>query len=166
MDWQIAMVVAAVVFGLFVFYRFRPLLGGRAGGPVAVELKEARARLSKASTDAEKTEALAAAGDACAKTVGLGSAASSYYLRAMRLSPTSDALVERAAAGLSRRPRTLETLMWRRLGAEPWTGESANATKAALKQLIAIYTQKRRSALRARMAERALEAMEQWSSKP
>ena len=43
MDWQLAIVVAAVVFGLFVFYRFRPLLGGRAGGPVGVELKEARA---------------------------------------------------------------------------------------------------------------------------
>ncbi|HEX7664453.1 MAG TPA: hypothetical protein VF407_08085 [Polyangiaceae bacterium] len=165
MDWQLAIVVAAVVFGLFVFYRFRPLLGGRAGGPVGVELKEARARLAKAANDTEKTEALAACGDACAKQIGLGGAASSYYLRAMRLSPTSEALVERAATGLARRPRTLETLMWRRLGAEPWTSGSADATKAALKQLIAVYTGKRRSALRARMAERALEAMEQWTAK-
>ncbi len=160
MDWQVSVVVAAVIFGLYVLYKFRPILGERGAGSGRAELRDARARLTKATTDAERLDALLAAGDACARTVGLGGGASAYYFRAMRLAPTSDQVVEHVAQGLARRPRILETLLWRRLGAEPWTGESTNATRAVLRQLIAIYTTKRRSALRARAMENALSAIE------
>lgn len=165
MDWQLPVVVASVIFGLYVLYKFRPFFGEAGGGAGRVDLREARARLTKATTDAERLEALLAAGDACARTVGLGGGASSYYFRAMRLAPSSDQIVEHAARHLARRPRILETLMWRRLGTEPWTGDQTKATRAALKQLIAIYTTKRRSALRARAMERALAALDVTEAK-
>jgi len=145
---------------LYVLYKFRPIFGEGGGVGGRAELRDARARLTKATNDGERLEALLAAGDACARTVGLGGGASSYYFRAMRLAPASSEVVEHAARGLARRPRILETLMWRRLGTESWTGEHASATRAALKQLIAIYTTKRRSALRARAMEKALLALE------
>ncbi len=160
MDWQLSVELAAVVFGAFVLYRFRPAIGGDTKKPGRGVLKEARDRLANAKNDAEKSDALAAAGDACARTVGLGGAASSYYLRAMRLAPDSVELVDRAAQGLARRPRLLETLMWRRLGMEPWLGEHRAATQAALRQLHVIYTKSRRSVMRAKMVERALEAID------
>ena len=161
MDWQLSLVLAAVVFGAFVLYKFRPAIGDRAKKPGRAELKEARDRLEKATTDAEKAAALADAGDACARTVGLGDAAASYYLRAMRVEPKSESLVDRAAHGLARRPRILETLLWRRLGAEPWMGDHRDATRAALRHLHAIYTKSRRSMMRAKMVERALEAIDE-----
>lgn len=160
MDWHWSVLVAAALFGAFVLYRFRPAIGDRAKKPGRAELKEARDRLAKAKNDAEKSDALAAAGDACARTVGLGGAASSYYLRAMRLAPKSADLVDRAAQGLARRPRLLETLMWRRLGMEPWLGDHRAATQAALRQLHVIYTKTRRSVMRAKMVERALEEID------
>jgi hypothetical protein len=159
MDWQLSVVAAAVIFGLYVLYKFRPIFGKRGTGAARVELRAARARLAKATTDAERLEALLAAGDACARTVGLGGGASSYFFRAMRLAPSSATTVDHAATALARRPRILETLLWRRLGAESWNGESADATRAALRHLIAIYTTTRRSALRARAMERALESL-------
>ena len=160
MDWHVSVVVAAVIFGLYVLYKFRPIFGERGGGAGRGDLRAARARLTKATTDAERLEALLAAGDACARTVGLGGGASSYYLRAMRLAPSSEQIVDQASQELARRPRILETLLWRRLGSEPWGGDSTNATRAALRQLIAIYTTTRRSALRARAMERALAALD------
>lgn len=159
MDWHLPVAIAAVLFGVFVLFRFRPLVGGVSQKAARGELKEARARLANAKTDAERVEALLAAADACARTVGLAGAASSYYLRAMRVAPDRTDLVERAAAGLARRPRLLETLLWRRLGAEPWTGPHADATRAVLKELLALYGNRRRSQLRLRMVERALEAI-------
>ena len=52
---------------------------------------------------------------------GMGSALG-FYLRTMRAHPASAEVVERAARTLSRRPRALESLLWRRLGAEGWRG--------------------------------------------
>jgi len=161
MDWHVSVVVvAAVVFGLFVLYKFRPLLGGTGASAGPADLRDARRRLTQATSDAQRLEAILAAGDACARTVGLGGGASSYYFRAMRLAPASAEIVDHAAKGLVRRPRILETLLWRRLGAEPWTGDYADSTRAALRQLIAIYTGTRKSPLRARAIERALASLE------
>jgi hypothetical protein len=158
MDWQVSVAATAAIFGLYILYKFRPFFGERGGGGAGrIDLRDARTRLANATTDAERLEALLAAGDACARTVGLGGSASSYFFRAMRLAPGSATIVEHAATALARRPRILETLLWRRLGSEPWSGESADATRAALRQLISIYTTTRRSALRARAMERALE---------
>jgi hypothetical protein len=166
MDWQVVSVgAAAVIFGLYVLYKFRPFFGEAGSSAGRGELRDARARLAQATNDAERLEALLAAGDACARTVGLGGGASSYYFRAMRLAPANEEVVTRAARGLERRPRILETLMWRRLGTEPWTGEHAKATRAALRQLISIYSTKRKSALRARAMERALSALEATETK-
>ncbi|MEO7110853.1 MAG: hypothetical protein ABI183_10475 [Polyangiaceae bacterium] len=157
--------VAAGIFGLYVLYKFRPFFGEAGSGAGRGDLREARLRLTKATNDAERLDALLAAGDACARTVGLGGGASSYYFRAMRLAPANDEVIVHAARNLERRPRILETLLWRRLGTEPWTGEHTKATRAALRQLISIYTTKRRSALRARAMERALAALEATDTK-
>jgi len=89
---------------------------------------------------------------------GAGSAIG-YYLRAMRVNPRSASLIERASKGLARRPRALESLLWRRLGAERWAGGGEAAARAALRQLKVLYAGPLRNPQRARAMEFALEAL-------
>ena len=98
----------------------------------AAAFKAARAKIEAAKTDADKANALCEAADACALAFGRSEAAASYYLRAMRLIPASADLVERAIQGLEHRPRALESLLWRKLGADPEHAPSPEATRAAL----------------------------------
>ena len=108
MDWKL--VAAASVFGLFMIYRFRPVFSARRGRRLG--LAEALKRVDAAKTNADRATALADAGDACAASIGRTTGAVGYYLRAMRANPSSAELVERAAHGLSRRPHSLESLLW------------------------------------------------------
>jgi predicted O-linked N-acetylglucosamine transferase (SPINDLY family) len=152
MDWKL--IAAATVFGLYIIYRFRPIFSGGRTGLAA--LAEARKRIDAAKTDEERALALAAAGDACAATVGRTTGAVGYYTRAMRANPASVEIVERAAAGLSRRPRALEQLMWRRLATESWEGDNKPAALAALTQLQRVLDRSPRSRTRARVFENVL----------
>jgi hypothetical protein len=158
--WQtIALLVATIAFLGLVVSRTWPRMGKRRNVPLGVALKEARAKIEGASSDAAKADALCDAADACALAFGRGEAAASYYLRAMRLVPSSTALVERACKGLEHRPRTLESLLWRRLGSDPADPEHAprrEATIAALRGLVTVYAQRPRHAVRARALENLL----------
>src|SRR4051794_10671227 len=119
MDWHIPLLVSALLFVAFMLWRMRPDFGSRAGnGATAATLREAKQRIESAKDDKARALALCDAGDACAQSIGRTTGAVGYYLRAMRADPTSAAIVERAAAGLARRPHALESLLWRRLGAE------------------------------------------------
>ncbi len=158
MTWNLPLVVTAGVFVLFLLVRLRPALPG--GKRVkAGALRDAKKRIEEAKDDASRALALADAGDVCAKSVGRTTGAIGYYLRAMRLNPASAALVERAAIALARRPHALESLLWRRLGAEPWTGAREDAARAALAQLVRLYDGPLKNRVRARAFENALGAL-------
>jgi hypothetical protein len=160
MDSYVPLVIVAIIFLIFVLYRFRPAFSTGGGGAAArAALRDAKARLEKATTDGERAAALADAADASART-GKTTGAVGYYLRAMRLDPKSTALVERAAASLARYPHSLETLLWRRLGAEVWTGPTAAPAHAALKHLADLYAEgPLRHSVRARAFAHLLEAL-------
>jgi hypothetical protein len=152
-DWSIPLAIAAVAFLAVVLWRFRPFveLGGE---PKAGAIpRELQAKLDAVKSEAERALLLC---DAAAETRTAG--ATALYLRAMRADPASVEVVERAVGGLSHRPRALESVLWRRLGAAPWT-ESKDATRAALDALRVLYEGPRRNAVRARAMTQARDAM-------
>jgi len=159
MDWHIPLVAMAGIFILFLLWRMRPAFGHGKDGAAAL-LREAKKRLDEAKSDEERALALADAGDACARSVGRANGAVGYYLRAMRASPASADLVMRAANALARRPHALESLLWRRLGAEPWSAERTAAARAALRELARLYAGPLRNRVRARALEHTLAALE------
>jgi hypothetical protein len=159
MTWNLPLVITAGVFVLFLLYRLRPAMQGTRRGGAGVALREAKKRIEDAKGDAARALALADAGDACAQSVGRTTGAVGYYLRAMRTNPESAALVERAGVALARRPHALESLLWRRLGAEAWTGTRELAARAALAQLAHLYDGPLKNRVRARAIENALAAI-------
>ncbi len=159
MDWNVPLVVAALVFLSFLVWRMRPALSSsRVPRPKRGALREAKKKIEGARTPAERALALADAGDVCA-AIGRATGATGYYLRAMRSDPASAAIVDRAARGLVRRPYTLESLLWRRLGAEAWEGASRPGAVAALRHLAALYAGPVRHTPRARALTHALAAL-------
>jgi hypothetical protein len=159
MTWNLPLVITAGVFVLFLLYRLRPVMPGSRRAGAGGALREAKKRIEAAKDDATRALALADAGDACARSVGRTTGAVGYYLRAMRTDPSSAALVDRAAAALARRPHALESLLWRRLGAEAWTGDREAAARAALAQLVRIYDGPLKNRVRARAIDNMLAAL-------
>jgi hypothetical protein len=156
LNWPL--IVAAIAFGTFILWQVRPALSReRAANRVA--LREAQKRIEEAKDDQARALALCDAGDASAKELSSGRAVA-FYLRAMRTNPSSAELVERAATALARRPRALESLLWRRLAAEPWRGASEAAARAALRHLVRLYSGPLRQSIRAKAIENALSAMD------
>jgi hypothetical protein len=157
MTWNAPLVVASIVFVLFLAWKLRPDLmpGGRGGAGKRAAVRAAKERVEAAKTDTERAIALCDVGDAVASGLAGGDSAIGYYLRAMRTSPHSVELVARAAKGLARRPRALESLLWRKLGAEPWRGGGEAAARAALEELAKLYAGPLRNTPRARAMEHA-----------
>jgi hypothetical protein len=145
MTWQLALAVAAALFGALVVWQNRPSLGPRKIGKARRQaLADARARLAAATTPTERV------------TSALG-----YYLRAMRTDPTSTEPIQRAARGLARRPRALEKVLWRRLGGASWEGPNRPAAIAALTELARVYGGPFRNRSRAHAISHALVALGQ-----
>jgi hypothetical protein len=161
---EVPLVLAAVLFAAFMAWRMRPALGPVRRADRSA-LRAAKQRIEAAKTPPERALALCDAGDACAKALGSTSAVG-YYLRAMRADPTSAALPERAAIGLAKRPHALESLLWRRLGAEPWDGASRAAAIVALRELAFLYEGPLRSRAKARAIDFALAALGEPPRKP
>jgi hypothetical protein len=160
-DWSIPLGVATAAFLAALVWRVRPLVGGAARGRAGREaVKAAHARVDAAKTAAERADALCDA----AGLVGTGGARG-LYLRAMREAPASVAIVERAAASLARRPRALEALLWRRLGATPWA-DSRDATAAALDALVRLYEGPLRNTVRAKAIANARQALAPDAARP
>ena len=159
MDWHLPLVISAGVFVVFLLWRMRPSFEGSGDHSARAALKAAKLRVEQAKSDEERALALCDAADACVAGIGGAGSAVGYYLRAMRVNPRSAALVERAAKGLARRPRALESLVWRRLGAERWAGGGEAAARAALRQLQVLYAGPLRNPQRSRAMEFALEAL-------
>jgi hypothetical protein len=153
MDWQIPLIVSALVFVAFLMWQMRPAFGdGKKPGERARALREAMDRIAQAKDDEERAKALCDAGDACAAMVGRAGSAAQYYYRAMRAAPANVEIVRRAAKRLEKKPHALESLLWRRLGADPWDASSREASLAALTELAMVY----RRSLRLRIRGKAL----------
>jgi len=157
LDWQIALLVSAVVFAAFIVFKMRPAVT-RDGRATAADLEAARKRVEAATDDAARGSALADAGDACAR-LGRVNSAVGFYLRALRAEPTSAALVKRAADALTRRPTSLETMMWRLLAAQPWTGDHRPPAIAALRVLTDVYGRRHRTQVKKQAIEHLLAAL-------
>lgn len=143
-----------------ILWRVRPAFGPvRRSGRVA--LREAQARVQGAADEAARARALCDAADIVVTDAPLaGSArAQALYMRALRADPASAEIVARAVVGLARRPRTLEALLWRHLGAADWKGPCKPAMVAALEALRGLYEGPLRNAVRARAIGNAREAL-------
>jgi hypothetical protein len=157
---SIALDIATGAFVLMILWRVRPALGPvRRSGRVA--LREAQARIQGATDEPARARALCDAADivvADAPLAGSGRA-QGLYLRALRADPASAEIVARAIAGLARRPRALEALLWRHLGAADWKGPCRPAMVAALEGLRGLYEGPLRNAVRARAIANATDAL-------
>jgi hypothetical protein len=152
-EWSLPLVLAAVSFLVVLLWRVRPLIPGRRRGTSREELRQAHARIEAAATEPERARALCDAADLM-KTAS----AKALYLRALRSDPGSTLVIERVAAGLARRPRALESLLWRHLGAAPWR-DFPDATRASLDALRALYEGPLRNATRAKAISHARDAL-------
>jgi hypothetical protein len=157
---SIALVVATGAFVLTLLWRVRPAFGPvRRAGRVA--LREAQARIEAAPDDAARARALCDAADIVVAASPLAGSVRAHglYMRALRTDPTSGEVIARTVLGLARRPRTLESLLWRHLGSSGWNGPSRGAMLAALDALRVLYEGPLRNAVRARAIANAREAL-------
>lgn len=155
----IALVAVAVAFGLIVLWRARPAMGGGRAGNFRDAVRKAQARVEAAKDDPSKALALCDAADACALAFGRSSAAVSYYLRAARLDPASKDVLERAQAGLARKPRALESYLWRRLGSDPWSEATKPTHTEALRALAQLYDTRLKNHPRAKALAHVADAL-------
>jgi hypothetical protein len=165
-DWQIPLLISAVIFAAFMVFKMRPAVtpGARAS---AAALSDAKKRIASAKSESARAIALADAGDACAH-LGRTNSAVGFYLRALRADPKSEAIVERAMAGLERRPGALENLMWRHLGstAHAWDADHRPAQIAGLRAIEKAYGKRRRHHVRAQAISHLLTALGASPSSP
>jgi hypothetical protein len=160
MTWQLVLAVVAALFGGYIVWQNRPSLGPRRVGKARREaLAAARAKIASATSPSERAEALCDAGDSSAFAALSPTSAAGYYLRAMRTDPTAAEPVLRAARGLTRRPRTLESLLWRRLGGHAWEGAYRAPAIAALVELARLYDGPLRNRNKARAIANTLAAL-------
>jgi hypothetical protein len=163
MSWQLVLVIAAALFAVSLLFRYRPRLltrlGRRRGVPLDPAVAEARVRARSAKTSAERAEAFILAAQRAGKHPSGVTAATGFYLRALRAEPGST----EAVAGLvrllgRRRPEMLEALMWRRLSAVAWEGATLPAVRAAADGLAELYAgplhSRARSVVMRKLAER------------
>jgi hypothetical protein len=154
------LVAAAAAFLLVVLWRVRPALPfGRGRRASKQALREAKARVETAPTPQARALALCDAADLMVRGVAGASSAAGLYLRAMRTDPQSAAVVGRAVAGLSARPRALESLLWRHLAQAPWTSDSRDATRSVLDALRLLHEGPLMNAVRARALGNARDAI-------
>lgn len=160
------LIVAAGAFLVVLLWRVRPLAPWSTRRRASREaLRLAQSRIAEASDGPKRAQALCDAADLLARQVGGPGSAKGLYLRAMRSDPTSVEVVRRAAAGLSRRPRALESLLWRRLASGPWN-EAPAATGAVLEAMQSLYDGPLRNAIRARAFANARASLEKGPTGP
>jgi hypothetical protein len=151
LGWRHALVGAAVLFLVFLVLKMRPVGTGRPG--LAEDLKKLRKRARDATSAAARSDALCEAGK-LARDGGRPALAAAFFQRAMKADDTSAEAVERTAAALSRRPRLLEKLLWRRLANLPWDAAHRDAARAAVTALRRLYTVALRDSGRAEFLRR------------
>lgn len=145
--------VAAAAFLAVLVWRVRPAVGfGRRPGVSSDEVRACLARAESAKGDHERALALCDAADRLGARGARG-----LYLRALRADPASLPVVERTVAGLAKRPRALEAVLWRHLSVTPWANRDVAA--AILDQLRVLYEGPLRKPLRAKFFANARDAL-------
>ena len=160
-EWSTPLVLATGAFLAVLLWRVRPAWPwGRKRAASREILRDARARIAAAKDPAARAKALCDAADITAQGAGSYASAAGLYQRALRTDPASAEVVRRAIAGLvDRRPRALESLLWRTLAAAPWTGQSREAVGLALEALRALNEGPLKNAVRARAMANARQAL-------
>jgi hypothetical protein len=151
-DVSLPLVLAAAAFLAVLVWRVRPFVGGGTASKREV-LRDVQAKVEAAKDDAERAVLLCEA----AERVG-GWGAKGLYQRAMRADPRSVNVVERMVVGLARKPRAVESLLWRHLSSVPWT-DAPDASRAALDALRVLYEGRLKNAVRARAMANARDAI-------
>jgi hypothetical protein len=162
---SLALVVATGAFVLTLLWRVRPSFGPvRRSGRAS--LRDAQAHTEAASDEPARAKALCDAADIVVAASPLAGSvrAQGLYMRALRADPGSGEVIARAVAGLAKRPRALESLLWRHLGSGPWSGPQRDAMVAALDALRVLYEGPLRNAVRARALANARESLAQGSA--
>jgi hypothetical protein len=95
------------------------------------------------------------AGFLCVEDGARWTAAAGSFLRAMNADPTWPEAVEQLAVAFrSRRPRTLEKILWRRLGHLPWDDAHRPVIRVIVTTLRQLYEKERRDSVRAAVFRR------------
>jgi len=154
---QVVIVAFAVLFLGFLLLKMRPL---RAQRRMPLEVRRARERARMAGTPRARAEALCDAAVLSARKAGRWTAAAGLFLRAMRADPTWAGPVQTAIRTLhKRRPRLLETMLWRRLAQLPWDEAHREAVHAAGAGLKALYRHEIKDTAKARFLRRFVRAV-------
>jgi hypothetical protein len=149
---QIALIVVAGFFGTYLVLQVRPLLSSKRRGLLS-EVRTARKRAADATTPEDRSRALVEAGEVSARARRWTSAAG-LFLRALRVSPDSAEVVDRAAKALAPRPRLVRLLFERRLAALTREGATGSAYVATLRTLAELYRSSSRTRHLADVLER------------
>jgi len=154
LGWQQAVLAgAAVLFLGFLLVRMRP--GGRRRAVLAADVRAARDRAAAATTPRARAEALCEAAALSIRDRGRWTAAAGYFLRAMNSDPTWPDAVRQVVTTLRRRrPRLLEKMLWRRLGALPWDQAHGAALREVTHGLVLLYERELRDNARAEVLRR------------
>jgi hypothetical protein len=159
-DWSTPLVLATAAFLMLVVWRVRPALPWGPNRRASREaLQTARAVIESASDDQTRALALCDAADVIVKRVTGSANATGLFLRALRADPKSVEVVRRTVAGLAKRPRALESVLWRHLGVAAWTGASRPAVRESLDALRVLYEGRLRNTARARALAHARDAL-------
>jgi hypothetical protein len=159
-EWSTPLVLATGAFLAVLLWRVRPAWPWSSKRKALREtLREARARIEAAKDPVARAQALCDAADITARGGGRYGSAAGLYQRALRTDPKSAEIVSRAVAGLAKRPRALESLLWRALAAGQWTGDSRDATRVALEALRALHEGPLKNPVRARALANARDAI-------
>jgi hypothetical protein len=159
--WQeAALAVAAVSFLGFLLVKLRP--GGGGPGALSADVRAARDRAHAATTPRARAEALVEAGRLSVRTRGRWTAAAGFFLRAMNADPTwPDAVHQLVSAFKMRRPRLLEKMLWRRLGALPWDAAHRAVLREVVAGLVRLYERELRDRSRAEVMRRVGKGFEE-----
>lgn len=143
--------IAAALFAAFVLFQFRPKTSERRA--LLHRIRDAKTRAKGSESPIERARHLTEAAEAAAEA-GRARTAQWMFLRAARTAPTDAAILDRAAAALGRKPRLLEALLWRRLGASFGGDAEADVRIAASRQLAVLYAGPLRDAGKAKVLDR------------
>jgi hypothetical protein len=159
-EWSVPLIVATTGFLVVLLWRVRPLTDGLffwdapRRGASREAIRDAHARIESARSEQERAVELCDAAD-----LVRAASAKGLYLRAMRADPASVDVIRRAAGGLARRPRALESLLWRHLAAESAWRDSRAAVRITLDTLRGLYEGPLRNPTRARALANAMQAI-------
>jgi len=158
-DSFVPLIASAGAFLAVLLWRIRPVAPWDRDARASRDaLRQARARIEAVPEGPERARALCDAADLVARRGSGQRSAAGLFARAIRSDPASVDVIRRTVAGLARRPRALESLLWRHLALATWHG-SSDAVAASLDALRALYEGPLRNAIRARALGNARRAM-------